>query len=191
VPIDLLIRPGARGETDAGLRARLQRRLRAVLAHLGRARSSATVVLTDDLEIRQLNRDFRRHDRATDVLSFHLHELRGSDDPAGDGVHLGDIVISVQTARRRAAGRRLGQELQRLAIHGLCHLFGHDHGRAAEAAIMFALERRLRRLPVRARDTRRLRPGGVNRNAVPQRGASGLGRPARERSRERLLGAFP
>jgi len=181
VPIDLLIRPGARGETHPALRALLQRRLRTALAHLGRARSSATVVLTDDLEIRQLNRDFRRHDRATDVLSFHLHELRGSDDPAGDGVHLGDIVISVQTARRRAAGRRLGQELQRLAIHGLCHLFGHDHGRAAEAAIMFALERRLRQLPMVARRIPKI-PGGPEgprarvRAGVRVRGASRGGR---------------
>ena len=113
-----------------------------------RARSSVAVLLTDDLEIRALNRDFRHHDRATDVLSFHLQELADEHDPAGDGVNLGDIVISVETARRRAHGRRLGAELERLAIHGLCHLFGHDHKKKAEAETMFALERRLRRLPL-------------------------------------------
>jgi probable rRNA maturation factor len=87
-------------------------------------------------------------DRATDVLSFHLQELAGETDPAGKGVELGDIVISVETARRRARGKRLVAELERLAIHGLCHLFGHDHKRKPEAAVMFALERRLRRLPI-------------------------------------------
>jgi probable rRNA maturation factor len=118
-------------------------RLRAALVALGRRRSSATLVFTDDEEIRALNRTYRRHDRATDVLSFHLQELSGEADPAGEGVNLGDIVISVQTARRRARGRRLGGELERLAVHGLCHLFGHDHQRPAEAKVMFSLERRL------------------------------------------------
>jgi probable rRNA maturation factor len=145
MPVDLIVRPGARGAVPAETRRALAARLRAALRALGRARSSATLVLTDDREIRVLNRDYRKHDRATDVLSFHLQELRGESDPAGDGVALGDVVISVETARRRARGRRLGAELERLAIHGLCHLFGHDHKRAGEAKVMFALERRLRR----------------------------------------------
>jgi probable rRNA maturation factor len=110
---------------------RVAARVRAALAALGRRGSSATLVFTDDLEIRQLNRDYRRHDRATDVLSFHLQELAGEEDPAGAGINLGDIVISVETARRRAPGGRLGPELERLAVHGLCHLFGHDHKRPA------------------------------------------------------------
>jgi probable rRNA maturation factor len=122
--------------------------VRRALRALGRARSSATLVFTDDDEIRALNRDYRKHDRATDVLSFHLQELAGEADPAGDGVELGDIVISVETARRRARGKRLVAELERLAVHGLCHLFGHDHKRKPEAQVMFALEARLRRLPL-------------------------------------------
>ena len=106
-------------------------------------------MFTDDEEIRQLNRDYRRHDRATDVLSFHLQALAGETDPAGRGIQLGDIVISVETAQRRAAGRRLRAELVRLAVHGLCHLFGHDHKRPGQARRMFALERQLLRAPVR------------------------------------------
>ena len=79
---------------DADARRRLVARVRAALRALGRARSSTCLVLTDDDEIRTLNRDYRRHDRATDVLSFHLQELAGETDPAGDGIALGDIVIS-------------------------------------------------------------------------------------------------
>jgi probable rRNA maturation factor len=124
---------------------RVAARLRLALRALGRARSTATLVFTDDVEIRQLNRDFRHHDRATDVLSFHLQELTGEGDPAGDGIELGDIVISVETARRRAPSGRWKEELERLAVHGLCHLFGHDHKRATQAKVMYALERRLRR----------------------------------------------
>src|SRR5262245_10785521 len=133
---------------DAGGRLRLTTRVRAALHALDRPRSSTCIVLTDDDEIRKLNRTYRKHDRATDVLSFHLQELAGERDPAGDGVALGDIVISLETARRRAPRGPLAAEVERLAIHGLCHLFGHDHKKPNEAKTMFALERRLRRLPI-------------------------------------------
>jgi rRNA maturation RNase YbeY len=147
VPVATLVRGAAVGVVTAALAQKVARRLRRALRELGRSRSSATLVFTDDQEIRQLNRDYRQHDRATDVLSFHLQELAGEADPAGQGIELGDIVISVQTARRRAPGGRWQPELERLAVHGLCHLFGHDHKRPAQAKTMFALERRLRRLP--------------------------------------------
>jgi probable rRNA maturation factor len=142
----MLVRGRAQGMLDAGARRQLVTRVRTALRALGRGRSSACLVLTDDDEIRVLNRTYRKHDRATDVLSFHLQELAGEGDPAGDGIALGDIVISLETARRRAPGKKLVTEAERLAIHGLCHLFGHDHKRPAEAKLMFALERRLRRV---------------------------------------------
>jgi probable rRNA maturation factor len=146
LPVTTLVRGRAGRLLDAQHRRRVTARVRAALRALGRGRSSATLVFTDDAEIRTLNRTYRSHDRATDVLSFHLQELAGEGDPAGDGVALGDIVISLETARRRAPRMRLDAEVQRLAIHGLCHLFGHDHKRPGEAKTMFALERRLRRL---------------------------------------------
>jgi probable rRNA maturation factor len=147
VPVETLVRGRARGQVPAEVRRRVAARLAVCLRALDRRRSSATLVFTDDDEIRALNRDYRKHDRATDVLSFHLQALEDETDPAGDGVALGDIVISIETARRRARGRRLGSELERLAVHGLCHLFGHDHHKPSEAKRMFALERKLRRLP--------------------------------------------
>ena len=145
MPVAVLVRGQAAALLGSGMTRQVAARLRRALAALGRRRSSATLVFTDDLEIRQLNRDYRKHDRATDVLSFHLQELAGEGDPAGDGVELGDIVISVETAKRRSPRGDLGSELERLAVHGLCHLFGHDHKRKPQAKIMYALERRLRR----------------------------------------------
>jgi probable rRNA maturation factor len=142
----MLARGRAQKAVTTAVRRQVATRVRTALRSLGRARSSATLVFTDDEEIRALNRRFRKHDAATDVLSFPLLELDDEGDPAGDGVDLGDIVISVETARRRARGKQLPGELERLAIHGLCHLFGHDHKRKPEARVMFALERRLRRL---------------------------------------------
>jgi probable rRNA maturation factor len=128
------------------LRRALAARLRAALRLLYRSRSQVTLLFTGDAEIRALNRRYRQLDRATDVLSFHQQELRGETDPAGDGVFLGDIVVSVETALRRASGRRLPGELARIAVHGLCHLFGHDHHRPAQAKAMRKLENRLLRL---------------------------------------------
>jgi probable rRNA maturation factor len=148
VAVTVLARGRARAATDGPLRRRVAGRVRRALRALDRGGSSATLVFTDDDEIRTLNRTYRGHDHATDVLSFHLQELAGEGDPAGDGIALGDIVISVETARRRAPRGRLAAEMERLAIHGLCHLFGHDHKKPVEAKVMFALERRLRRLKV-------------------------------------------
>jgi len=143
--VDLLVRPEARALISPVVRRALAARLRAALRRLRRSRSRVTLLLTGDAEIRALNRRYRKLDRATDVLSFHQQELRGETDPAGGGVFLGDIVVSVETALRRASGRRLPGELARIAIHGLCHIFGHDHARPAQARIMRRLEDRLLR----------------------------------------------
>jgi probable rRNA maturation factor len=145
VPVDVLVRGKAGELLDAATKRQVAARVRTALKALDRGGSSATLVFTDDQEIRVLNREYRKHDRATDVLSFHLQELQGETDPAGRGINLGDIVISVETARRRSGPRRFLSELERLAIHGLCHLFGHDHKKKAQAKVMFALERKLRR----------------------------------------------
>jgi probable rRNA maturation factor len=143
VPIDLVVRQEVRSLVNSAARRKVANRLRMALRRLGRSHSSATLLFTGDDEIRALNRQYRRLDRATDVLSFHIQELDGETDPAGDGVFLGDIVISIETARRRAGRARLDDELERIAVHGLCHLFGHDHHRPGQARRMHALEKRL------------------------------------------------
>jgi probable rRNA maturation factor len=145
--IDLLVRDEIRPLIAAPSRKALVGLGRAGLRMLDRGRSSVSLLLTDDAEIRQLNRAFRKLDRATDVLSFPMQDLRDETDPAGIGVLLGDIVISVETARRRAGPARLDKELARLVVHGLAHLFGHDHHRPSQARRMRALERRLLRAP--------------------------------------------
>ena len=143
--IDLLVRPEARKWVPAASGKALAARLREALRVLGRTRSQVALLLTCDEEIRALNCNYRKLDRATDVLSFHQQELAGVSDPAGDGIFLGDIVISVETAHRRCGGRRLPGELARLAIHGLCHLFGHNHHRPGPAQEMRRIEEKLLR----------------------------------------------
>jgi probable rRNA maturation factor len=101
---------------------RLKERLR-----LGDAEFS--ILLTNNRRIHLLNRQFRRIDKATDVLSFPSRS--SSDNPAVDEGYLGDIVISVETAQQQAlaCGHTLEAELQILMIHGLLHLLGYDHER--------------------------------------------------------------
>jgi probable rRNA maturation factor len=91
-----------------------------------------TIVLSDDATLRRLNREYRRIDRTTDVLSFNIPAL---PKIAGAG---GEIYISVAQARRQARRFRqsLTAELERLVVHGVLHLLGHDHKKPQEAARM-------------------------------------------------------
>jgi probable rRNA maturation factor len=143
--VAVVVRPEARKLMVRAQEQVLGARLRVALRLLGRSRCEVALLLTGDEEMRALNRDYRKLDRTTDVLSFHQQELAGETDPASDGVFLGDIVISVETGLRRSGKGRLPGELARLAIHGLCHLFGHDHHRPKPAKLMRALEQRLLR----------------------------------------------
>jgi probable rRNA maturation factor len=84
------------------------------------------LVITDDQTIQELNRRYRDIDRPTDVLSF----PDGDELPSGR-VLLGEIVISLESARRQAVelGHDEVRELSELALHGFLHLVGYDHER--------------------------------------------------------------
>lgn len=93
-----------------------------------------SLTFTDNEGIREINRDYRNIDRATDVLSFPMLEF-GEDEidadfETEDGlVLLGDIVISVERAREQAAelNHSLRRELAFLTAHSMLHLLGYDH----------------------------------------------------------------
>jgi probable rRNA maturation factor len=106
-------------------RRALARKATIVLEALGLASEELSLFLVGDGEIRELNRAYRGKDRPTDVLSFSLREGRfGEITPA-----LGDVVISLDTAARQAEerGLGLGEEVDRLLVHGILHLAGYDH----------------------------------------------------------------
>ena len=103
---------------------------------IGKHGSSATVAFVSDKNIRKLNQQFRNTDKATDVLSF----------PAGEeGMNLGDIAISVDTAAAQAKdnGLTFENEIAQLILHGLLHLSGYDH--ETDNGEMNRLELRLRK----------------------------------------------
>lgn len=105
---------------------RLQQFVKLLSRRLRLGNQTFTVVLVSDRAIRRLNRDFRNQDKPTDVLSFpsSLDDLPHLDKPG-----FGDMIISVETARRQAFARHhsLERELCVLVIHGLLHLLGYDH----------------------------------------------------------------
>lgn len=126
----------------------LQRRLR-----LGSAEFN--VCFVDDKAIRRLNAAYRGKDKATDVLSFAWNEStapRGRERPPTPARRvwgekdnfLGEVVISVQTARHNAAaeGHSTLNEIRWLILHGLLHLLGYDH--ETDHGEMTALELKLR-----------------------------------------------
>lgn len=127
---------------DDGMLQRAARAAAAAAAPGLSAGCEIAIVLTSDREIRSLNRDWRGHDRPTNVLSFPL-----ADPELGDGAArpLGDVVLAAETVRREAAetGRTPAQHAVHLVVHGVLHLLGHDHGTDDEAERMEALEVRI------------------------------------------------
>lgn len=107
-----------------------------MLAAIGKVESSVTIAFISDRTMRNLNRQFRGLDKATDVLSF-------PNDPESD--ELGEIAISIETAARQAKenGLTLNGEISQLILHGLLHLSGYDH--ETDNGEMNRMELRLRR----------------------------------------------
>jgi rRNA maturation RNase YbeY len=149
VPVELTCRTESGRPFAAALRADAL----ALLKILELEHCELSLMLVSDSGIRRLNREFRSKNRATDVLSFPQIELSNdlslnasSAVAAPPPLTLGDIVISIDTARRQARelGQRANARIRTLLIHGTLHLLGYDHeSSAAEARRMFAREHNL------------------------------------------------
>jgi probable rRNA maturation factor len=128
--IDLALIVEGEAWTALGDLEALSRRALAAAAKEEPAEGLVSLLLTDDAELRQLNRDFRGKDKATDVLSFPALAM---DRPL-----LGDIAVAHGVASRDAAvqGKKLEDHLAHLLIHGYLHLLGHDHETPEEAVRM-------------------------------------------------------
>lgn len=146
VPVD--VRDARWKRASAGVpmlcRAAVKAAFRRVRPRLGRlpAGIEIGVVLADDAFVRALNRDYRGRDKPTNVLAFAALDGARPSPPPGAPLLLGDIVIAFETvtAEAKAQGKRLGDHLSHLVVHGTLHLLGHDHATAAEAAAMERLE---------------------------------------------------
>lgn len=118
---------------------------RGVLDRIGRREATLAITFIRDRAMRELNRTYRGIDAPTDVLSFAYHEGAETGEPEVDPEHLGDVVISTETAERYAKelGIDFAREIEHLVIHGALHLAGYDH--ETDDGEMKRLERRLRR----------------------------------------------
>ncbi|RNC68925.1 MAG: rRNA maturation RNase YbeY [Desulfuromonadales bacterium] len=102
-----------------------------ILSVLGYPDSELSVVVTGDLGIRRINRDYLGKDRPTNVISFAMTEGEFGDiNPAT----LGDVIISADTAAREAeeGGISFWSRLCFLLLHGILHITGYDHERSGE-----------------------------------------------------------
>jgi probable rRNA maturation factor len=118
-------------------------RVRAAIASaaaLAPAQGEISVLLSDDADVRELNRRWRGIDQPTNVLSFPAAKT-GPD--AKSGVLLGDIAIAYETLAREAdvEHKPFLDHLAHLAVHGFLHLLGYDHQTDSQADAMEALER--------------------------------------------------
>lgn len=109
----------------------------AAAAQTSTSAGEVAVVLTDDEAIRRLNRDWRKIDKPTNVLSF-----PAARTPGLEPVLLGDIVIAYETLEREAAaeGKDFLHHLAHLAVHGFLHLMGYDHQTDSDADDMESVE---------------------------------------------------
>ncbi len=124
------------------LEARIIAAVNAAALHAGlalRKGAEVSILLTDDAAVKTLNRNWRKQDKPTNVLSF------PACAPAGLGTApmLGDIAVAFETVAREALadGKALDDHLVHLAVHGFLHLLGFDHQGDAEAKIMENHER--------------------------------------------------
>jgi probable rRNA maturation factor len=103
-----------------------------------------TIIFCTDNEIRDLNKTYRNKDNPTDVLTFSYWEEQGVPedvmfpsiaDKTTDELPLGDIIISLETAFKQSKkyDTTYGEEIVRLLIHGLHHLYGYDHENVSQA----------------------------------------------------------
>jgi probable rRNA maturation factor len=103
-----------------------------------RTTGAVAILFTDDAEMRELNRQWRKLDKPTDVLSF---PSNGPELP-GQPRHLGDIALGYETSLRdaEAMDRSFEAHVSHLLIHGFLHLLGYDHIAPEDSAVMEPLE---------------------------------------------------
>ncbi len=128
----------ARWRKVRGLAARLDIAAgRALARGKAPAGSALTVLLSDDAQLKSLNRDFRGKNKPTNVLSFPA--------PANADGYLGDIALAYEVTREEAreGNKRLADHATHLVVHGVLHLLGFDHVTGSQARKMEALETRI------------------------------------------------
>ena len=121
----------------------LRRAVEVAFAHAVAERGELTLVVTDNEQIRELNRLYRHVDAATDVLSFGNQGVAEAiPTPSRGEPYYGDIIIAYPRAAEQAAeyGHAVEEELWLLTVHGTLHLLGYDHEQAEDREQMWRVQ---------------------------------------------------
>ena len=103
-----------------------------------------TLLLSGEKEIKNLNRKFRKKNKSTDVLSFHFYVKKELNKRLlkEKEIYLGDIIINLSKIREKKNKKNFKIEFDNLWIHGLVHLFGHDHKKEKDYLEMQKIEKK-------------------------------------------------
>jgi len=143
-PLEIdLVQQAGNWPDQAGLQLLIGSAVRAVIVTADLScppEAELSVVLSNDDHVQELNRQWRKIDNPTNVLSFPAEDIRPGEM---SGILLGDIVLAQETLMREAGeqGKRFEDHLAHLIIHGFLHIFGYDHINDKDAEIMENLER--------------------------------------------------
>ena len=102
-----------------------------------------TLLLSGNQEIIKLNKKFRKKKNSTDVLSFPFHNKKNLKNKIKreKEIYLGDIIININKVKEKKILKNFKLQFNKLWIHGLIHLFGHDHKKEKEFRKMRKVER--------------------------------------------------
>ncbi|MDC6465637.1 rRNA maturation RNase YbeY [Pelagibacteraceae bacterium] len=102
-----------------------------------------TILLTNSLKLKKLNKKFRNKNKATDVLSFPFIELNSLKLINKKNFYIGDIAISYEIINNRAKKNNFYKEFDKTWIHGFLHLIGYDHIKNKDYILMSKLEKKI------------------------------------------------
>lgn len=118
-----------------------------------KANTEMSVTMVKNDRIREINRDYRKVDRATDVISFAIEDENDDEFPvmmsdemkAEIPENIGDIFVSIDKVNEQAdfLGHSVDRELGFLIVHGFLHLNGYDHMKPEDEKVMFDLQRKI------------------------------------------------
>ena len=102
-----------------------------------------TILLTNSLKMKKLNRQFRKHNKPTDVLSFPSLSLKNLKSIKKKEIYIGDIAASYVIIFLRSKKTNFFYEFDKVWIHGLLHLIGYDHIKNSDFKKMYKIEKRI------------------------------------------------
>ena len=102
-----------------------------------------TILLTNSLNIKKLNKKFRKENKSTDVLSFPSFSLKSLKTIKKKNFYIGDIAVAYEVIYLRSKNFFFLQEFNKVWVHGLLHLIGYDHIRNKDYSKMSKIEKRI------------------------------------------------